>query len=434
MTAVTVSNFVLRAHLVWWEDDPFFCGQATARRSIENGAMACTSEGRIAWVGDADALPPDFAKWPVVERREGLVLPGFIDAHLHFPQTAIIGAYGTDLLAWLETYTFPEESRFGDRDHAEAVAAIFADELLACGVTSACVFSTIHPVALEALASSFDARGMGLLSGKTAMDRNAIPSLQDSPQAAYDEARALLSALQPRYERFGYVVTPRFAITSTEAQLEVCGALHAEFPETRMQTHINESAREIATVRALFPTDPSYLAVYDRFGLVTDRSLFAHGIHSSPAELERMAEAGAAVVHCPTSNTFLGSGLFNPDAHREARVSIGLGCDIGGGTAFSPFVTMQEAYKVARFHDLSLTADETFFWHTLGNARVMKTDAEAGSFAPGKWADFVVLDTPTDNAVARLRMQRVQSITDQLFAWQFFAPRVETWTRGIQRT
>ena len=433
MTAASVSNFVLRAHLVWWDDDPFFIGQS-ARRSLEDGALACAGDGRIAWVGEASALPTEFADWRVVERREGMVLPGFVDAHLHFPQTAIIGAYGTDLLAWLETYTFPEESRFGDRAHAETIAAVFADELLAVGVTSACVFSTIHPVALEALAAAFDQRGMGLLSGKTAMDRNAIPALQDSPQSAYDDAKALLLDLQPRYERFGYVVTPRFAITSTEAQLELCGALHAEFPETRMQTHINESAREIATIKELFPADESYLAVYDRFGLVTDRSLFAHGIHSTPAELERMADAGAAVVHCPTSNTFLGSGLFNPGANREAGVAIGLGCDIGGGTAFSPFVTMQEAYKVARFSDQSLTADETFYWHTLGNARVMKTDAEAGSFAAGKWADFVVLESGADNPVAKLRMQRVQSVTDQLFAWQFFAPKVETWTRGVQRT
>ena len=274
MAAASVSNFVLRAHLVWWDDDPFFNGQS-ARRSLEDGALACSADGRIVWVGEASALPTEFADWPVVERREGMVLPGFVDAHLHFPQTAIIGAYGTDLLAWLETYTFPEESRFGDRTHAETIAAVFADELLAVGVTSACVFSTIHPVALEALAAAFDQRGMGLLSGKTAMDRNAIPALQDSPQSAYDDAKALLLDLQPRYERFGYVVTPRFAITSTEAQLELCGALHAEFPETRMQTHIDESAREIATIKALFPADESYLAVYDRFGLVTDRSLFA---------------------------------------------------------------------------------------------------------------------------------------------------------------
>lgn len=396
--------------------------------------MAIGEDGRIAWVGEADALPEAFGAWPSVDRHDALVLPGFIDAHLHFPQSGIIGAYGTDLLDWLDTYTFPEESRFGDRVHAASIAATFADALLYYGVTSACVFSTIHPAALEELAAAFDARGMGLVSGKTAMDRNAIPTLQDSAQSAYDESKALIEALEPRYERFDYAVTPRFAITSTEAQLEVCGALHAEFPQTRMQTHINESAREIQTVAQLFPNDASYLDVYDRFGLVTDRALFAHGIHTTPAEMTRMAQAGASVVHCPTSNTFLGSGLFNPGANREAGIKIGIGCDIGGGTHFSPFVTMQEAYKVARFHDQSLRAAETYYWHTLGNARVMKTHTDTGSLSAGKWADFVVLRDPINDPIAALRLERVETDEQRLFAYQFFAPRVETWTRGVQRT
>ena len=396
--------------------------------------MAVGADGRIVWVGEAAALPSAYAGWPEVDRKGRLVLPGFIDAHLHFPQSGIIGAYGTDLLDWLDTYTFPEESRFGDADHAASIAALFADALLRYGVTSACVFSTIHPVALEALASAFDARGMGLVSGKTAMDRNSIPALQDSAQAAYDEAKALIQTLEPAYERFEYAVTPRFAITSTEAQLEACGALHAEFPKTRMQTHINESSREITTVAQLFPNDASYLDVYDRFGLVTDRSLFAHSIHTTDAEMARLAEAGAAVVHCPTSNTFLGSGLFNPGANRAAGVAIGIGCDIGGGTHFSPFVTMQEAYKVARFHDQSLTAAETYYWYTLGNARVMKTNRHTGSLSAGKWADFVVLSDPSDDPIATLRMERVETMEQRLFAYQFFPPRVETWTRGIQRT
>ncbi|MEC8038130.1 MAG: amidohydrolase family protein, partial [Pseudomonadota bacterium] len=224
MTAASVSNFVLRAHLVWWDDDPFFTGQS-ARRSLEDGALACASDGRIAWVGEASALPTEFADWPVVERRDGIVLPGFVDAHLHFPQTAIIGAYGTDLLAWLETYTFPEESRFGDRAHAETIAAVFADELLAVGVTSACVFSTIHPVALEALAAAFDQRGMGLLSGKTAMDRNAIPALQDSPQSAYDDAKALLLDLQPRWQGRLYLGGHHHLCGDDDARLSQLAAL-----------------------------------------------------------------------------------------------------------------------------------------------------------------------------------------------------------------
>lgn len=427
------SRTVLRAHLAWWDDDPFFQGDS-AFRSLTDGALVIDQAGRLAWVGEAAELPAAYADWPETDRRGELVLPGFVDAHLHFAQTSIIGAYGTDLLYWLNTYTFPEESRFGDRAHARRVADIFANELLRHGVTSACVFSTIHPVALEEVAAAFDARGMGLLSGKTAMDRNAIPSLQDSAQAAYDEGKDLLTRLEPQYERFDYAVTPRFAITSTEAQLEACGALHREFPHSRMQTHINESAREIQTIKALFPEDESYLAVYDRFGLVTDRSIFAHAIHSTPAEQERMADAGASAVHCPTSNTFLGSGLFNPLAHREAGISIGLGCDIGGGTHFSPFVTMQEAYKVARFHDQSLRSFETYYWHTLGNARVMKTDADTGSFAAGKWADFVVLRDRADDPVSALRMQHVETLEQRLFAYQFFAPSVETWTRGVQRT
>ena len=433
MNAAVSQSFVLRAHLLWWNDDPFFAGQS-AQISVPDGAMAVGADGRIAWVGEAANQPNDYTAWPEVDRRGTVVLPGFIDAHLHFPQSAIIGAYGTDLLHWLDTYTFPEESRFGDQAHAASIAAIFADTLLRYGVTSACVFSTIHPVALEELAAAFHSRGMGLLSGKTAMDRNAIPTLHDTAQSAYDDAKVLLEALEPQYDRFGYVVTPRFAITSTEAQLDVCGSLHAEFPHTRMQTHINESAREIATVAQLFPNDASYLDVYDRFGLVTDRSLFAHGIHTTEAEMARMAEAGAAVVHCPTSNTFLGSGLFNPGANRAAGVNIGIGCDIGGGTHFSPFVTMQEAYKVARFHDQSLTAAETYYWHTLGNARAMKTNREAGSLAAGKWADFIVLSDPDDDPIAALRLAHAETVEQRLFAYQFFAPQIQTWTRGIQRT
>ena len=434
MTAADSQNpSVLFGHLVWWDDDPFFAGQS-AQKSLTDGALAIGDDGRIAWVGERTALPATFQNWAQIDRRGTLVLPGFIDAHLHFPQSAIIGAYGTDLLHWLDTHTFPEESRFSDRAHARSIAATFGDALLHYGVTSACVFSTIHPGALEELAAAFDARGMGLVSGKTAMDRNAIPSLHDTAQAAYDDAKALLETLEPRYERFGYAVTPRFAITSTEAQLEACAALHAEFPKTRMQTHINESAREIATVAELFPNDASYLDVYDRFGLVTDRALFAHGIHTTEAEMTRMAEAGASVVHCPTSNTFLGSGLFNPGANRAAGVRIGIGCDIGGGTHFSPFVTMQEAYKVARFHDQSLTAAETFYWHTLGNARVLHTSREAGSLSAGKWADLAILRDPENDPIAALRLARVESTEERLFAYQFFAPQVETWTRGIQRT
>lgn len=398
-----------------YTDDPAVAG-GEAVRYEERGAVAIGDDGRIAWAGALADLPAAHAALPREDFGHRIITAGLVDAHIHFPQYRMLAAPGRDLLDWLERFTFPEEGRFADRSHAEAAAEIFLDRLFANGTTAALVFSSVHAQAADALFAAAEARGMALATGKTLMDRNAPAGVRDDPETGGRESAALIARWHGR-GRLRYAISPRFAITSTEAQLAVAGDLLRAHPDCLMQTHLSESRREIDTVAALFPNDRDYTAVYDRFGLIGPTSLFAHGIHLSEAECARLSASGSAVVHCPTSNTFLGSGLFDLDHLGDARrpVRFGLATDIGGGTSYSMLATMGEGYKVAMLKGRRLSGTRALYLATLGNARLLNMDAEIGSLAAGRYADLVVLD-PRATPVMAARDDLSESLEDRLFA------------------
>jgi guanine deaminase len=343
-------------------------------------------------------------------------MPGFIDAHIHFPQYRMLAAPGRDLLDWLNRFTFPEEARYASRAHAAKAAEAFLDRLLSNGTTSALCFSSVHKVAADALFAAAERRGMAMVTGKTMMDRNCPPGVRDDPESGYRDSAALIAKWHGR-DRARYAITPRFAITSSEAQLEAAGTLAKEHPGCLVQTHLSEQPAEIATVSALYPWAKHYTHVYDRFGLLGPRSLFAHGIHLSKRECARLAATGSSVVHCPTSNSFLGSGImpFTGRHRGSPRVGVALGTDVGGGTSYSMLATMAEAYRLQMLAGYRASAFELFHLATLGNAEVLHLADEIGSLDTGKWGDIVVLD-PAATPVLAARHALSNSLEDMLFA------------------
>jgi guanine deaminase len=376
------------------------------------GAVVVGDNGKIVWRGALSSLPKDYSAAPREDHGAKLLMAGFIDAHIHFPQYRMLAAAALDLLDWLSRYTFPEEARYADKGYAEAAAEIFLKRLFSNGTTSALAFCSSHKVCAEALFAAAAKRNMALITGKTMMDRGAIPAVEDTPEQAVGDTLALHKVFHGK-GRLRHAVTPRFAITSTERQLLLAGEVLQQCPGALMQTHLSESPGEIARVKMLFPNERDYLAVYERFNLLTDHSLFAHGVHLSDSEARRLAEAGGTVVHCPTSNNFLGSGLMSMD-HLE-NVQIGLATDIGGGTSYSMLQTMAEAYKVQMLCGRKLKATEMFHMATLGNAQRLRIDDETGSLDVSKFADIVVLD-PEATEVLKSRHVLSNSLEDVLFA------------------
>jgi guanine deaminase len=386
----------------------------TGVNHFEKGAVAVGTDGRIAWVGDAKSLPAAYATATLQDHGSKLVLPGFIDPHIHFPQYRMLAAPARDLLEWLSRFTFPEESRYAGRSHADAAAEIFLNLLAANGTTSALAFCSVHTQCAEALFSAAAKRNMALVTGKTMMDRNAIAAVQDDPQSSARDTEDLHHRFHGK-GRLRHAVSPRFAITSSEAQLELAGELLQSLDGALMQTHLSESAGEIAMVKQLFPSAKDYTDVYDRYGLLGPRSLFAHGIHLSEREMSRLSESGSSIVHCPTSNTFLGSGLMPMATLQRHNIAIGLATDIGGGTSYSMLATMAEAYKVQMLNGLKLSATDLFRMATRGNAERLHLGAEIGSLHVGAFADITVLD-PEATAVLASRHTLSQSLEDVLFS------------------
>ena len=412
----TATGRVVRGAVLTYRDDP---ARAALRRAVlfyRRGAVAVDGAGRIAWRGPAADLPQRFHSLPVDDHGGALVLPGLIDAHIHFPQHRMLAAPGRDLLHWLRRFAFPEECRYAAPDHARAAAEVFFDRLVRHGTTAAVVFSTVHRSATEALLAAAERRGHALVTGKTMMDRNAPAALCDSPERGVADSEALIDHWHRR-GRLRYAITVRFAVTSSEAQLRAAGDLATRHPDCYVHSHLSESESEIAFVRREFPWARDYTDAYDRCGLVGSRSLFAHGIHLAERECARLAEAGATVVHCPTSNTFLGSGLFDATRLRDpARpVGIGLATDVGGGTSYSMLHTMGEAYKVAMLRGHTLSAHDLFHLATRGNAVQLRLDDEIGMLEPGRWADLVVLD-PAATPVLKDRLTLSRELEDTLFA------------------
>src|SRR4051794_15330827 len=405
----------LRGTLVSCRDDPFLTDPDKAF-TVENDGLVICRDGKIESAGPACDLLANVSPAALVDYSGCLIAPGFIDTHVHYVQTGMVASYGTQLLDWLDRYAFPAELEFSDAAHAAAMAAVFCDELLRNGTTTALVFCAVYPQSVDALFVEAERRGMRVIAGKVLMDRNAPEKLCDTAQQGYDDSKALLLRWHGR-GRSLYAITPRFAGTSTPRQLEAAGALWREHPDVFVHTHIAENRREIEWTAKLFPERKNYLDIYDHHGLIGRRAVLAHGVHLSEDELCRCHESGTALAHCPTSNLFLGSGLFRLAGAKDARrpVRVGLGTDIGGGTSFSLLATMGAAYEIAQLNGDALSAVEAFYLATLGGARALTLDDNIGSIAPGRNADLVVLD-PNATPLLSLRHARSESVEDTLFA------------------
>ncbi len=400
---------ILLGQVLSFDGSPLVAGPEVARHH-RRGAVALAG-GRILASGDADAVRAAHPGAVLRDHGAALILPGFVDAHAHYPQTAIIASWGKRLIDWLNAYTFPEEMRFADPGYAAEVAGRYLDLLLANGTTTVASFCTIHPESVTAFFAAAEARGMRVAAGKTCMDRNAPEGLLDTAQAAYDQSRALLEEWDGR-GRASYVITPRFSPTSTPEQLSALGALWAEHPDCLMQTHLSEQLDEIAWVRGLYPEARDYLDTYEAHGLLGPNGLYGHAIHLEPREIDRLAEVGAAVVHCPTSNTFIGSGLF--DMGLTARMRVGLATDTGGGSSFSMLRTMAAAYEVGQLRGRALHPSELLWLATEGSARALRMEARIGTLAPGSEADLVILDLASTPAIAQAAT-RARDIWEAVF-------------------
>ncbi|MCS6813359.1 MAG: guanine deaminase [Cyanobacteria bacterium] len=382
----------IRGAFLDFVDDPFYTPEAASVRYIPDGLLVLEG-GIIKDFGEYDRLCATYSHLPITAYPNKLILPGFIDTHIHFPQTEMIAAYGKQLLDWLNTYTYPIEKKFQDKDYARRIAGFFLDELLKNGTTTALVFTAVFPQSTEAFFEEAERRNLRMIAGKVMMDRNAPDYLRDTAQSAYDDSKRLIQTWHKR-GRLLYAVTPRFAATSTEEQLVLAGKLLQEFPDVYLHTHLSENVDEVAWIAELFPHRQGYLDVYDQAGLVKERSVFAHGVQLTDAEFQRLSEAKAAIAFCPTSNLFLGSGLFRLEKAKsvDCPVHVGLGTDVGGGTSFSMLQTANEAYKIAQLRRQNLSAFKALFLATLGGARALYLDHVIGSFDPGKEADFIVVD------------------------------------------
>lgn len=397
---------------LFFEADPFVAPVNDATQHDARGALLVRN-GRIAALGTADDLRAAYPRIPATDFGQKLIVPGFVDAHAHYPQTAIIASWGKRLIDWLNVYTFPEEMHFDDPVYARALADRYLDLLLDHGTTAVCTYATIHPESVHAFFTAAAIRNMRVLAGKTCMDRNAPDGLRDTAQSAYDDSKKLAERWHGR-GRASYVLTPRFSPTSTPAQLEALGALWAERPELPMQTHIAEQAEEIAWVRALFPDARDYLDTYERFGLLGPGAIFGHAIHLEAREQDAIREAGAALVHCPTSNTFIGSGLFNTAKMKTQGQIVGLATDTGGGSSFSMLRTMAAAYEIGQLNGVALHPAQLLWLATEGSAAALGLGGVIGTLREGAEADLTILDLASTPAIAQ-RMARANDIWEALF-------------------
>jgi guanine deaminase len=404
----------IRGALLTFDADPFL-GEAGAACRYEPDALVAMANGCIVDCGPADAvvrrLPPDTQ---VTHYPDALISGGFIDAHVHYPQLPVIGAGGKPLLQWLTACTFPAEARYADPDHARAVVARYLDENLRHGITTAAVFGTVHPQSVDALFDAAQRRDLRMIAGKVLMDRNAPAALLDTAQRGYDESKALIERWHGR-DRLAYAITPRFAATSTPAQLAAAAALWRETPGAYLQSHIAENRAEVEWIASLFPAQRSYLDVYDHFGLLGRRAVYAHGIHLDETDFARLHETQTVIAHCPTSNNFLGSGLFALHRAREAArpLHVALGTDLGAGTGFSMLRTMQAASEVAHLCGHALSPLRAWWLATEGGARALDLDDALGAIAPGREADLVVIDLRSTPLID-FRMRYVDGIEDAL--------------------
>lgn len=404
---------LLLGQVLSFTNNPFENAPDDATQHIANGAILVEG-GKIAQVGEAEHLKAAYPQARVTDYRGHLLTAGFVDAHAHYPQTAMIASWGKRLIDWLNTYTFPEETRFFDPEYAETISERYLDLVLSNGTTTVTSFCTIHPASVDALFTAAAQRNMRVVAGKTCMDRNAPESLRDTPQSAYDDSKALLEKWHG-VGRAGYAITPRFSPTSTPEQLRALGALWAEHPEVLMQTHLSEQLDEIEWVKSLYPNARDYLDTYEAFGLLGKGGLYGHAIHLTEREETRLLEVDASLIHCPTSNTFIGSGLFETARLTTNGHRVGLATDTGGGSSFSMLRTMAAAYEVGQLRGTPLHASQLYWLATQGSAQALHLDQKIGNIAVGLEADIIALDLASTPAIAQ-RSNRANDIWESLFA------------------
>jgi guanine deaminase len=410
------TRHALRGAALTFIADPWEVGNDAALR-YEPDAVLAVEDGKISHFGAAEDVLPELRPETPVRRvgRDRLILPGFIDAHVHYPQTQIIGSHGAQLLDWLDRYTFVAEQQFASHEHAREVAEVFLREILRAGTTTAAVYCTVHPGSVEAFFEAALARNLRMIAGKVLMDRNAPAALSDTVQSGYDQSRALIAKWHGR-GRLSYAITPRFAASCTPAQMEMAGALWAAHPGTYLQSHVAENRDEVAWIRDLYPERSGYLDVYAHYGQLGPRAIYGHGIWLTEEELQRCHDTGTALAHCPTSNQFLGSGLFGlHHALKPPRpVRVALATDVGAGTSLSMLETLNETYKVAQLRGQSLSAAQGFYLATRGAARALYLDEKVGSLAPGMEADLIVMDLKSTPLI-ELRLRHCESLEEALF-------------------
>ena len=400
---------LLLGQVLSFHSDPFHNGPAAAHHETHGGVLL--EGGLITDTGPAQTLRTRHPQAQVTDYGNSLISAGFIDAHVHYPQTAIIASWGKRLIDWLNQYTFPEEIRFHDPAYATEVANRYMDLALAHGTTSMCSYATIHPTSVDAFFTAAQSRNLRAYAGKTCMDRNAPQALRDTAKSAYDDSKALLQKWHG-VDRLSYVITPRFSPTSTPEQLAALGALWHEYPDCLMQTHLSEQVDEIAWVHDLFPQSRDYLDTYEAQGLLREGAVYGHAIHLTPRERERLKEAGASLVHCPTSNTFIGSGLFDMTLAQTLRV--GLATDTGGGSSFSMLHTMAAAYEVAQLRGQALHPAQLWWLATIGSARALHAEHKIGNIAKGMEADLTILNLASTPAIEQAT-HRAENIWQAIF-------------------
>ncbi len=410
-----MTDTLLRGRILTFHREPADPDDTDAYTYVEDGAVLIRDD-LIAASGAFDVVSPDADDATLIDHRPHLLMAGFIDAHIHFPQVQIVASWGSQLLDWLNGYTFPAEAEYANAQHARAMAGQFCGLLADHGTTTAVTFCSVHAASAEALFAEAADRNMRMIAGKTMMDRNAPEAVLDTPQSSYDDSKALIDHWHGQ-GRASYAITPRFAITSSPAQLELAGALASEHPECFVQTHLSENHDEIAFTAELYPDARDYLDVYESYGLLGPRTLLGHAIHLQEREISAMAELGAHPVFCPTSNLFLGSGLFDEAGLRAQGIQSGIATDIGAGTSYSMLQTLNEGYKILQLQNQKLHALRAFHWITRGNAEVLGLEKKIGTLDVGTEADIVVINARATPAMT-LRMTMVESLSEELFVVQ----------------
>ncbi|AJY44749.1 guanine deaminase [Martelella endophytica] len=409
---------IIRGRLLSFHRRPESLSDAASYQYEEDGGLLIV-DGKIAASGPFETVKAEAPEGiAVTDHRPHLILPGLIDTHLHFPQMQVVGSYAANLLEWLNTYTFVEEQRFADPAHGARIAVSFFDEMIRQGTTTATAYCSVHKASADAYFAEAQRRNMLMLGGKVMMDCHAPEALTDTPQSSYDDTKAVIAEWHGK-GRNHVVISPRFALTSSHEQMEMAGALASEFPDLHIQTHLSENRAEIERALELYPEAKDYTDIYARYGLVGNKTLFGHAIHLSERERDLLSETGAVAVHCPTSNLFLGSGLFalKDYERREKPVRVAVATDIGGGTSYSMLKTMDEAYKIQQLCGERLNPLDSFFYMTRGNAEALGLEDRIGTLETGTDADIVVLDARATPAMA-LKMEAVSTLAEELFLLQ----------------